>query len=432
LGRRCDLLITDDPSDVDTASSDTETNRLFGRWQAEALTRGRAAAKVVVIGQRLGPRDFFQRVEDLEDEQSGNPLFTVIKTPAVIRWPDKDEKGKYIAGTAEVLDPEHWPWEALLAKLNALGSARFSTMFQQLPVSLGGGLMATETFKMALDPNLKAGVGRRGVAARAVEAEGKGRVNPYVRTLSIDPSPTQFYGLIVADVMVKPDGLVDIWVLDIQRFKARSEGSAEHFLRTVGSLVSKYRVTNVVCEESSFFKYVKESSWWSVIFDRPGGPKYIKQITGTNKHHAEFGVESLAADFEGGRIHLPAGDEAGRAMIALLQGEVESYEQSTRATSDLIMALWFIKNQAKRLKVKKPHTGVIPGDPRTGLNNRGRPAGAPNAIGRKMLAARYQQKELSREAWEKRDLKEAQAARAADQLVNDYAAREREEEEAYA
>jgi hypothetical protein len=363
LGLGADLIVADDPTDIDIARSPLEREREFQRFQAEALTRGSVAAKAVVVGQRVGSIDFYSMVADLLNEDTGEPLFHVERHPAVLQWPEKDEDDRWLPETARVLAPELWPWSELAKKLNLLGASRFSTMYQQSPRPDGGGLMPVETFAKARDDR-PAWRGRREVAARAVEAEGVGRQNPYVRVLSVDPSPTNYHGITVADVAVDGAGNTDTWVLGCTRLKARAEGGLEHFLTTVDTYARKFRVDFLLIEESTFAVWMRESAWWSRIFDRSDAPRYLRQTTTSkNKNSVEFGLASLEADFELGRMHLPYGDAEARGMTDLLEEEVTQYEPGSGkgGLDDILMSLWFIKAQAKRLKVQRPKSSHFDG-----------------------------------------------------------------------
>jgi hypothetical protein len=413
FGRRADLIIVDDPTNTDIARSELEGGREFTRFKMEAMTRQAAASKVVIVGQRLGARDFFGRVLDLRDEYD-KPLFHVERYPAVLRWPDRNEKGEWIPETAEVLDPVHWPWEVLVKRLSMLGESVFETMYQQVPRSLEGGLMSSETFAKARDDR-PAWKGRREAGAAAVKAEGQGRQNPYVRVLSIDPSPTRFFGCVLADVAVKSDGTTDTWVLGNWRFQAKREGSLDDFMTRLNQVVQRTRVDFVIIEEVQYVGWMRETQWWAQIFDAKNAPKFLKQnTTAQTKNHVLYGLRSLVADWEQGRMHLPYGDRRAREMTDLLQQECENYEDGSGqgGDDDQLMALWFIKSCAKKLKVRPKRSGIIPGYG----------AGRPNAIGRKMLADRYNRPSITVEQMREQDRKEALAKRAADELVNDWVA----------
>ena len=58
-------------------------------------------------------------------------------------------------------------------------------------------------------------------------------------------------------------------------------------------------------------------------------------------------MQSLAGDFEFTRISLPYGDDTAKRMTDLLVDEAIIYPSG--ATNDLLMALWFVKFNYKKL-----------------------------------------------------------------------------------
>ena len=76
--------------------------------------------------------------------------------------------------------------------------------------------------------------------------------------------------------------------------------------------------------------------------------RFILHHTGVNKNSMEYGVQSLAGDFEFANISLPYGDEEGRRMSDLLASEALVYPEGQ--TNDILMALWFIKFRYKKLR----------------------------------------------------------------------------------
>jgi hypothetical protein len=69
--------------------------------------------------------------------------------------------------------------------------------------------------------------------------------------------------------------------------------------------------------------------------------RIIPHMTSRNKGDAEYGLESLARDFEFGHIVCPYGDADSRAMTELLFEEARSYPEAQY--DDILMALWFVK-----------------------------------------------------------------------------------------
>jgi hypothetical protein len=75
--------------------------------------------------------------------------------------------------------------------------------------------------------------------------------------------------------------------------------------------------------------------------------RVIPHNTGRNKGDPDLGIESLAVDFEFGKVRLPMGDAEGRRQSKLLFDEVLTFPQGK--TDDVLMALWFIKFNYSRL-----------------------------------------------------------------------------------
>jgi hypothetical protein len=76
----------------------------------------------------------------------------------------------------------------------------------------------------------------------------------------------------------------------------------------------------------------------------------LPHTTGRNKGDPVLGVESLALDFEFGRVRFPYADPESKAMTEQLFEEARTYPQGV--TDDLLMALWFIKWNYMRLVPK--------------------------------------------------------------------------------
>ena len=69
--------------------------------------------------------------------------------------------------------------------------------------------------------------------------------------------------------------------------------------------------------------------------------------TGRNKADPELGVWGMASDFEFGRVHFPYGDAESRDQSEQLIEELMMWPNGN--TDDILMALWFIKYNYKRL-----------------------------------------------------------------------------------
>ncbi|MGH7273251.1 MAG: hypothetical protein ACREIQ_02165, partial [Nitrospiria bacterium] len=81
--------------------------------------------------------------------------------------------------------------------------------------------------------------------------------------------------------------------------------------------------------------------------------------TGRNKSDPELGLESLGGDVEAGRIRTPYADAVSRDMTSMLEGEMLVWPFGQH--DDIMMALWFIKNNYKKLIPRNYFSGKFQG-----------------------------------------------------------------------
>jgi len=215
----------------------------------------------------------------------------------------------------------------------AWGFRSHNTMYQQNPMPEGSALVTQEVINACKDWNRPGGKGYR-TSASALPA--------IVRVLSVDPSPSKFNGIVVGDLAVSKDSFtfavmhVGSMVAGIEQVKAECD-----------RLMMLYKPDYFIFEESGFLMWMRDDPWFHQIKDRVN---FIRHKTGVNKNHAEYGVQSLAGDFEQERISLPYGDDGGRRMTEILVNEALQYPDGE--TYDTLMALWFVKFNYRDLKPK--------------------------------------------------------------------------------
>jgi hypothetical protein len=103
----------------------------------------------------------------------------------------------------------------------------------------------------------------------------------------------------------------------------------------------------LVYEQSTFSKWIFEHPDYVMLKD---DFKLIKHKTAANKNDAEYGVQTLAGDFEFNHISLPYADTEGMEMTDLLAKEALNYIPGEKNLDDMLMALWFVKFNWRRLK----------------------------------------------------------------------------------
>ena len=339
LGREADFVIVDDPTNQEVAASPTERLRHLEHIQQQVFSRaepevkGKPGGRVAVIGQRVHSKDMYGELEKQVWEMGpleGQPLFHVEKYPAVLRWPDKDEKGDWIEGTEQVLWPERFPWkEVMLAYARVGGEKAFWTMYQQTPSPEGAAIFKKAHIDACKDYDRPAGKGFRIPNATM----------PVVRAISVDPSPTMFNGIVVGDLLWNR-GQFACAVVEVHRLKA----GVNELKAKVDQLIAIHNPDYLVFEESGFLAWFRDDPWFMELGNRV---RFVRHHTGVNKNSLEYGVQSLAGDFELKHISLPYGDPLGIEMTNMLEDEAIIYPDGD--IYDCLMALWFLKFNYKAL-----------------------------------------------------------------------------------
>ena len=332
LGFRPDVIIADDITNAEIAASPAEHLKeiewLRGTFMSrvEETTGAEAGGRAMVIGQRVAFNDLYSVLRDIEWEmgpKKGQPLWTVVHMKAL---PD--------GWDGKPLWPERWTIESLQRKYTEMGRALFNTMFQGEPEPEGG-FIFDEVWINGCRANRPAGM--PGPLPDGVKA---------VRVAAIDPAPIGWNGAIVGDVWF-PEKDTE-WRCDVLGVEKWKGGGVRTLQGTIMRLISEYRITHLIIEDSAVSKALMQEEWFKRLEDRL---TVVKHKTQLNKNDAEVGVTSLAVDLEFERISLPCGDERGREMTRLLADQLKVYPHEKEF--DLVMALWFLRFNRKRLKIKK-------------------------------------------------------------------------------
>lgn len=329
LGMEADWIFCDDPDSPDIVKSETQRGRLLEWFNDVVITRLNPGGHVVVIGQRLALNDLYGSLAKKKRTRGEpRPLFKHINYPAVINWESQ-----------ETLWPDEWPFSRLMdERYEDLGKNRFECLYQQNPMPAGQMVVRREwiegsdTHVGCLDRDRGAGQG--------YVTDGPGFF-PLVRVLSADPSPTRQAGIMVADVLYSPEQFTATLI--------HTEGTvfqARDFLARLDELMLMFGpIDYLVIEESAVSKWIFQDPWWE---RKKNQVRLLKHSTHAhNKGDQEYGVQSLAVDFEFGRVRLPYGDADGRAMTDKFLGELYTWPEGEY--DDQLMALWFIKYVARSL-----------------------------------------------------------------------------------
>ena len=335
LGMEADYVIMDDPTNEKKAGSEIEHRAEMAHFQRSIMTRiedikaDGSGGRAVVVGQRVHPKDMYgelaAQVYD-RGEHKGQKYWAHENWPAVLRWPEEND------GVAQVLWPDEGgkSYEYLMNQRERVGGyENFETMFQQNPSPEGSEVFSPAWFHQCKDFTRNGYVGIKETSTAGVS-----------RVLSIDPSPNNYHGIVLADVLWSREQFYCV-LIEIKHMRSGLRDLVEDVRR----ISQSYSIDYLVFEQSTFSKWFFEDPVWIEFRENF---RTIKHKTAANKHDAEYGVQSLAGDFEYNRISLPYGDSEGRKMTDLLAKEVIPYPSGDY--DDILMALWFIKFNYRRLK----------------------------------------------------------------------------------
>jgi predicted phage terminase large subunit-like protein len=143
-GRGCDMLLIDDPlSGSEEARSESVRKGLKEWYSRVAFTRLAPGGVVVLIQTRWHQDDLAGWLLSEHADEG----WEVLSLPAIAE--ENDPLGRKVG---EALWPERYPIAALESAKRQLGSAAFSSLYQQRPVPEGGGIVKAFWFKYFVRP----------------------------------------------------------------------------------------------------------------------------------------------------------------------------------------------------------------------------------------------------------------------------------------
>jgi len=334
LGFEADTIIADDVTSKRIAVSEIERQKQIEWFQEEVMSRLQPDGRAIVVGQRVHMNDLYGHLREMVwdyGREKGTSAWGDISFPAVIQWPDEE------AGTeAVVLWPQVWSYEKLMKrKVIVGGTATFMTMYQQDPQGADATLVREEWLEGCRDYDRRVGVG-----ARAEKTEDA--FIPVVRVASLDPSPTKYNGLVVADVIYSREQFFAV-LIDIKSFKA----DWHSIRREINQTIDRYNPTYFLFEKNIAQYWAKGDPFIEELRQKVRVMEHT--TSAANKYELEAGLESLAYDFEFGNIRMPYKDAESKAVSQILEKEARNWSREGRLVDDVLMALWFIKYNWRRL-----------------------------------------------------------------------------------
>jgi len=306
LGSRLDLAILDDVVGWDNSLTAAQRGKLVDWFRSTLVGRIVAGGKVIVVGTPWHPADLLHVL-------GGSGEYQLLRDPAL------GEDGK-------PLWPEAWPVERLEQRRREIGEVEFSRQMLLRPVS-----DATSRFKA--DWIERAFQSARDMGAVLVESySGPNRTFTGV-DLGVGEG-LQHDESAIFTIALLPDGRRQ--VLNIESGRWQGPELLERLRATAQRYGSRLRV-----ESNAAQAYL-------VHFLRDAGVGVDAHTTGRNKHDPQFGVESLAVEFERGQWIVP-----DAPMTKAWVRELLAYNPAGH-TGDRVMASWLAREALRTAEAAPP------------------------------------------------------------------------------
>ncbi len=383
IGHRADLCLFDDVASPENAKESTSRDRLLERWDSMAEARCDPGGLVSVIGQRLGSGDLYahclnkityDEIDD-EDDLSGEDATVEERMSDPVKkskyhhivykayydeldnGPKSRSKRSLPWPNGPLLDPVRLPWKDLsYIKYNQPN--KFRVVYQQEDVD--------SDYQLVDRSMLTGGVGLDGVQYpgcidrdRQPGSIQRGLSAPWISIISVDPSPSQFWGVIWT--IMQPDlGLYH--VVDLERVKLTAEellgwqmstgeytGILEDWVIRADNM--GYPVSHIIVEVNAAQRFLLAHDFvrrWQALRD----VQVIPHTTSRNKLDENLGLEALIPPIvRSGSLRLPT--MTGNWKTLALIEELCSWTRDKKRGTDLAMALWFMLLHAPKLSAPK-------------------------------------------------------------------------------
>lgn len=387
IGGRYDFIVLDDlidDSDVRTLEKIDTHRSKFDRVIEKRLEPG---GLIVVNGQRLSPEDIYHYLIEKQagessavshveccDAEEGRK-YHLIKFRAHDDAKCQSEHGEDAPYWPQgcLLDPRRLPWSDLETEM-ANGLSNFMAVYQQEDSDPTQTLVNPLWVRGGTDPQTREEFIGCWDNDRDLCELPKGLKGPLVSVASIDPSPTQYYGITwwVIDTDPNADRR---YLMDLERRKMTSAevldwnnpagaytGLMEEWQQR--SVALRIPITHWVYEANAaqrdFLTGERFNNWKSTR-----KVAVLPHQTSKTKQDPKFGVQRLAPLYRFGKVRLPGAADARTTSLKLID-EVQKYPLGRYF--DLGMSQWFVEVALPKIK---PTTKSLPMLPRPSWQRHG-------------------------------------------------------------
>lgn len=355
LGGRFSHVIWDDLVDASTLNTDYAREKQRSWYDDEAETRLEPGGVLLLQGQRLSGDDLYRYALDKPGVfENGEPdpdhqKYRHVVYPAHDESKCEENHGKDAPAWPEgcLLDPVRLSYRDLMT-VKHNNPRKFDIIMQQKDVDPAGSLVP----RQFIEGGEWNGIDLPGCLDRSRSLlqwpEGKELSDHLISAISVDPSPTKFWGIQwwIYDPSTEYRYLMDLHraAMDAPDFLDRLQdgryvGIAEEWVARAHDM--GFPVNTVIVEQNAAqrfllqYEYVKD---WTALH---GLSMIPHNTTHSNKADEHFGVQTLRPHYRFGRIRLPYGDAYTKAIVDQLIDEVVVWPEGR--TDDQVMSQWMFE-----------------------------------------------------------------------------------------
>jgi hypothetical protein len=350
-GARADLIILDD---CITTANAHEYDKQIDWLQKEVITRLGKNGKLLIVGTRIAPTDFYKELRNPKHWSSGKTPFTYMGMPAVLKYAAKPEDWETLwpksdipwDGDDDTPDEDglfsKWDGPTLYKRRGEVTPSTWALVYQQEDVQENS-IFPPQLVQGSTNTARRRGVLKPGARGCPERVEG-------YTIVGFDPAMGTGHAAFVVINYNRADG--KIYVLDTVNM---SEPTPQKIRSQIEELTLKYSPQEFRVESNAHQKAYsldEELRNWLAVH----GVRLDSHFTGKNKWDTSFGVASMSTLFgtiqndkhQGNNIIELPSSEGSEGIKALVQ-QLLTWKPDTRGKTDCVMALWFAVMRAREM-----------------------------------------------------------------------------------
>jgi hypothetical protein len=329
-GARADVIICDDIATLSNQTSETEREKILEWLNQEVLTRLSEDGKLIIVGTRVHEADIYGTLLSENVEWASD--FSKIVQPAITDEADK-----------QTLWPQRWPYDLLVSKRrNRMALRNWTLVYQQQATGMPGAPFDVAAMARAMDDSYSIGSAIPGANV----------------VMGVDPA-LEGTAAVVVVALDRTTG--ERWLIDCV---ARESIRTPEILKSlIVDLAYRYRISRCRIEKNAMQGLLSRDADLRRRLLAAGCQLEEEYTTVQNKYDPNWGVTSVAAQFDQDLWHLPAGPGSEHRVRPLVD-ELAAWRPGVKVKQDRVMALWLAELSARGFASYRPgvptHQAVPP------------------------------------------------------------------------